>query len=136
MILHTQPLGLRHAKIIDVTLRSSYLAPLFLAGIFAYPMFAADSKGDQIAGAALFRDKGCAHCHGANGEGTRKAPALVDIRKNKFWTPAKITEQIQNGGQKMPPFSDSLTDAETAQIVVFLRAKHWPVPPPATSPTN
>ena len=71
------------------------------------------------------------YCHGANGAGTQKAPALANIRKNKFWTPAKITDQIQNGGQKMPPFSDSLTDAETAQVVVFLRSKHWPIPPPA-----
>lgn len=84
-----------------------------------------------MAGAILFRDKGCAHCHGPNGIGTRKAPSLVDIRKNKAWTPAKITDQILNGGQKMPPFSDSLTDAEVAQIVTYLRAKKRPVPPPA-----
>ena len=103
------------------------LAPSF----FVAPAFAAHTKADEMAGAVLFRDKGCAHCHGPHGEGTRKAPTLVNIRKNKVWTPAKITEQIMNGGQKMPPFSDSLSDAETAQIVVFLRAKHWPVPPPA-----
>lgn len=104
---------------------------ILAAGMFASPAFAAHTKADEMAGAVLFRDKGCAHCHGSHGEGTRKAPTLVNIRKNKVWTPAKITEQIMNGGQKMPPFSDSLSDAETAQIVVFLRAKHWPVPPPA-----
>jgi hypothetical protein len=49
----------------------------------------------------------------------------VDLRKNKLWPPAKITAQILNGGQKMPPFSDSVTD---------LRAKHRPVPPPAPAP--
>jgi mono/diheme cytochrome c family protein len=100
----------------------------------ADPAFAAHTKADEMAGAILFRDKGCTHCHGPNGEGTRKAPALANIRKNKFWTPAKITEQIENGGQKMPPFSDALTDPETAQIVAFLRAKHWPVPPTAPAP--
>jgi mono/diheme cytochrome c family protein len=109
------------------------LSIFLIAGMFALPAFADHTKADETAGATLFRDKGCTHCHGANGEGTRKAPALVNIRKNKFWTPAKITEQIQNGGQKMPPFSDALTDAETAQIVSFLRAKHWPVLPPAPS---
>jgi mono/diheme cytochrome c family protein len=116
-----------------VTLRAFFFAFFLIVGIFPYPVFASDSKADAMAGAVLFRDKGCAHCHGATGAGTQKAPALANIRKNKYWTPAKITEQIQNGGQKMPPFSDSLTDAETAQIVVFLRAKHRPVPQPASS---
>ena len=85
-----------------------------------------------MAGAVLFRDKGCAHCHGASGVGTQKAPALVNIRGNKTWTPEKITQQILNGGKKMPPFSDSLSDPEVAQIVAYLRSKHPPVPPPAS----
>jgi mono/diheme cytochrome c family protein len=126
---------------VSVSPRLLTLVIILLAGMSSAPAFAAHKKADEMAGAILFRDTGCARCHGPHGEGTRKAPTLVNIRKNKLWTPAKITEQIQNGGQKMPPFSDSLTDAETAQIVVFLRAKHWPVPPPAPpaapgSPTN
>jgi mono/diheme cytochrome c family protein len=118
-----------------VSTRILSISLLLVAGVLTQPAFAADSKSDEMAGAALFRDKGCAHCHGAHGEGTLKAPALVDIRKNKMWTPAKITRQILDGGQKMPPFSDSLTDPEVAQIVVFLRAKHWPQPP-AAPPSN
>jgi mono/diheme cytochrome c family protein len=102
-------------------------------GLLAGWAFASDSKSDEMAGAVLFRDKGCAHCHGAHGEGTLKAPALVDIRKSKLWTPDKITQQILNGGQKMPPFADSLSDPEIAQIVVFLRSKDWPAPPPSPS---
>ena len=61
----------------------------------------------------------------------RKLPRLADIDKNKLWTPAKMTDQILNGGKKMPPFADSLSDQEVAQIVAYLRAKHRPVPPPA-----
>lgn len=94
-------------------------------------MRAADTKGDAMAGAVLFRDKGCVHCHGAGGIGTQKGPSLTDLRKSKLWTPAKMTEQILNGGQKMPPFADSITDPEVAQIVAYLRAKQRPVPPPA-----
>lgn len=109
------------------------LAFVVVAAIFACSAFAADSKSDEMAGAILFRDKGCAHCHGAHGEGTLKAPSLVDIRKNKLWTPDKITQQILDGGQKMPPFGDSLSDPEVAQIVTFLRSKHWPIPPPPSS---
>ena len=41
----------------------------------------------------------------------------------------------QGVGQKMPAFSDSLTDPEIAQLVAYLRAKHRPAPPPATGQT-
>ena len=95
---------------------------------------AASSADDEKAGAILFRDKGCAFCHGADGVGTAKAPSLVDLRKNKLWPPENITRQITNGGQKMPPFGDALTDKEIAQLVAYLRAKNRPVPPPLPAP--
>ena len=97
----------------------------------AYGLFASGTISSEEAGAILFRDKGCTHCHGDGGIGTKKAPPLIGLRNNKLWTPAKITDQILNGGQKMPPFSDSVTDEEAAQLVAYLRAKHRPVPPPA-----
>lgn len=90
-----------------------------------------DSKDAVAAGAILFRDTGCAHCHGGNLEGTKKGPALADIGTDTVWTPDKIHEQILNGGEKMPPFADSLSDPEIDQIVQYLRAKDRPVPPPA-----
>lgn len=90
-------------------------------------------RASEMAGAILFRDKGCAQCHGEGGVGTGKAPSLVDIAKSKTWTAERITKQILNGGPKMPPFSESLTDPEIAQIVAYLRAGHRPVPPPAAA---
>ena len=96
--------------------------------------FNAKTEANEKAGALLFRDKGCAYCHGAGGVGTKKAPSLVDIRKDKAWPPEKMTGQILNGGQKMPPFRDSLDDNEIAQLVAYLRAKNRPVPPPSTQP--
>ena len=120
-----------------------FLAALLLSslGLIA---FAADSDpdADAKAGAVLFRDKGCAYCHGATLEGTKKAPALVEVQKDKAWTPEKMTDQILNGGQKMPPFRDSLSDEEIAQLVAYLRAKRRPIPPPlpegasAPAPSN
>ncbi len=98
----------------------------------AHAAWGSRKKAAELAGAALYRDKGCAHCHGADGSGTRKAPPLKDIRKKKEWTPDKMTHQILNGGRKMPPFADSLTDQEVAQVIAYLRAKHKPVPPPAS----
>ena len=96
----------------------------------------AQTKAAEQAGALLFHQKGCAHCHGEGGVGGTKGPSLADLRKNKLWTPAKITGQILNGGQKMPPFSESVTDGEAAQLVAYLRAKHRPVPPPANAPSH
>jgi mono/diheme cytochrome c family protein len=99
--------------------------------VASFPGHAASkSEADAKAGALLFRDKGCAHCHGAGGVGTQKAPSLMKIREDKAWPPDKITEQILDGGDKMPPFRDSLSDEEIAQIIEYLRAKHRPVPPP------
>lgn len=96
--------------------------------------FAADHEQEAAkAGAALYRDKGCAFCHGPALEGTKKAPGLADIRDDKAWPPEKITDQILNGGKKMPPFRDSLSDEEIAQLVAYLRAKDRPAPPSDTN---
>ena len=100
------------------------------------PVFAGSkTEADEKAGASLFVDKGCTFCHGAGGVGTTKAPSLVDLRKDKAWPAEKIKNQIMNGGQKMPPFADSLTDQEVAQLIAYLLAKHRPVPPAAASAT-
>lgn len=120
-----------------LTLLSSALAVAMAAAVppAAHALLDSQQRTEE-AGAILFRDKGCAHCHGEGGVGGQKAPSLVGIRNDKVWTPAKMTDQIMNGGQKMPPFSDSLTDAEIAQLVAYLRARHRPVPPqgPPVSP--
>lgn len=110
-------------------MRSFIIAVLSIA--LFQPLSGQTNQADEVAGAVLFRDKGCAHCHGEGGTGTTKGPSLDAIRADKQWTPEKITQQILNGGKKMPPFADSLSDPEIAQIVAYLRAKNRPVPPPA-----
>jgi mono/diheme cytochrome c family protein len=104
----------------------------FLSLIFipTIPAFAASKNDDAKAGAVLFRDKGCAYCHGVGGVGTKKAPDLTGLPKGKSWTNDKIAHQILNGGQKMPPFRDSVSDEEVGQLIAYLRAKNKPVPPP------
>jgi len=109
---------------------------LFVATTAALAAPAADQKADEQAGAILYRDKGCPQCHGAALEGNKKGPALADIRDNKEWPPEKLTKQIMDGGPKMPPFSDSLTDQEIAQLVAYLRAKDRPAPPAAAPPAQ
>jgi mono/diheme cytochrome c family protein len=100
-------------------------------------IFASKKNDDEKAGALLFRDKGCAYCHGVGGVGTGKAPSLAALPTDREWPPEKITNQILNGGQKMPPFRDSVTDDEAAQLVAYLRAKNKPpAPTGTTAPAN
>jgi len=111
-------------------LKYSIFLPLaLLSATTAHPL--SDSDADVKAGAVLFRDKGCVQCHGADLKGNKKGPALDDIRTDPAWPPEKITKQITDGGQKMPPFGETLTDPEVAQLVTFLRAKDRPAVPPA-----
>ena len=93
---------------------------------------AVGTKPAEVHGATLFRDKGCAYCHGATAQGTQKGPSLATVRKKL--KPAQIVSQIENGGQKMPSFEDSLSKDEVAELVAFLRAKHRPAPVPAAPP--
>jgi mono/diheme cytochrome c family protein len=123
--------------VIRLKLRLAHLVPALAfassIALLAHSAFAGGSSAAEKAGAVLFRDKGCAYCHGAAGQGTQKGPSLADIRK-KLKAP-QITGQIVNGGQKMPSFRDSLTDSEVSQLVAYLRAKHRPVAAPVQSPT-
>jgi mono/diheme cytochrome c family protein len=113
----------------------SFLLPGLIVLVAIPAALSASQKNDrEKAGAVLFRDKGCTYCHGVGGVGTKKAPALTDLYKDKTWTPEKITSQILNGGQKMPPFSDSISDDEVTDLIAYLKAKDKPVPPPAPSP--
>jgi mono/diheme cytochrome c family protein len=116
-------------------LKSAVFLPLFLvfAATTAHPF--PDSTDDEKAGAVLYRDKGCPQCHGADLAGNKKGPALADIRNDPAWPPEKIAKQIKDGGAKMPPFGESVTDQEIAQLVAYLRAKDRPAPPPAP-PSN
>jgi mono/diheme cytochrome c family protein len=119
-------------------LRLTRLLPT-LAAVFSFALpfhaaYAFASKADEQAGANLFRDKGCAYCHGAAAQGTQKGPSLANVRKTM--KPAKISAQIENGGQKMPAFSDSLSHDEVALLVAFLRAKHRPAPAPVPTPVQ
>jgi len=121
-----------------VILRAKFIFSLLSLGLIAAlssPASYGSPQEDESAkaGAALYRDKGCAYCHGVGGVGTKKAPALTDVWQDKSQTTEKMTDQILNGGQKMPPFRDSVTDEEVTQLIAYLRAKKKPEPPPAES---
>jgi mono/diheme cytochrome c family protein len=106
------------------------LPVLFLALIATSSAQVPDTQAAEQAGAVLFRDN-CARCHGANLEGTKKAPAIAEIRKKKHWTDERITNRILNGAGKMPPFRESVSEEQIQQLIAYLRAENRPTPPPA-----
>ncbi|HET7102788.1 MAG TPA: cytochrome c [Terracidiphilus sp.] len=99
----------------------------------AHAWWGSKKRAQEKAGAALFYSKGCSHCHGADLQGKKNVPSIANIRKDKSWTPERITGQILHGGKKMPPFADSLTDQDISDLVAFLRARHRPAPPATAS---
>jgi mono/diheme cytochrome c family protein len=81
----------------------------------------ASSKQGRAAGAVLFHEKGCEHCHGVDGVGTDRAPALSTVGKRR--KKAQIEQQIDNGGNGMPAYAEILQPDEVKWLVEFLHAK-------------
>jgi mono/diheme cytochrome c family protein len=85
------------------------------------PTVHAYSSKSKDSGATLFHEKGCEHCHGANGRGGERGPDLSTVGKrlNK----QRIEHQIHDGGAAMPAFGDVLQPNEIKDLVDFLHAK-------------
>ena len=97
------------------------------------PQRAYAKENNKVQGAQLFGSTGCAHCHGAQGEGTEQGPSLRDVRKRL--KPDEMEHQIVAGGKAMPAFGDTLDHTQVESLVAFLRAKKW-VTVPAPAPTK
>lgn len=78
------------------------------------------NKESREHGAVIFQEKGCGHCHGAEAQGTEKAPSLHGIGRRLH--KEEIATQIRDGGREMPAFGDSVTPEEMKNLVEYLRA--------------
>lgn len=92
------------------------------AGTRAQPVpnpFAGDAIAAR-AGAKLFQRE-CAGCHGAQGQGLRRAPALLDERVAQA-PPGALFWILHNGSRdrRMPSFAH-LPEAQRWQIITFLQ---------------
>ena len=89
---------------------------LAIVATMAMPLFAAD-------GAVVFKTKGCAGCHGA--DGTKAIPAMgvkpLNSPEVKAKSDAQLTTAIAKGEGKMPPQAGKLTPDEIAAAVKFVR---------------
>jgi cytochrome c553 len=80
------------------------------------------SKGDPVAGKALFAAKGCSGCHtfkAAASTGTT-GPDLDAARPS----PAKVMNQLDNPGGLMPSFADKLSEEQKRNLAAFVGASN------------
>ena len=73
--------------------------------------------GDATAGKAVWADN-CAGCHGLAGTGGNGGPSLVD--NPNAADPAKVREQVTNGGGGMPAFKDTLTQQQINNVAAYV----------------
>lgn len=103
---------------------------------FPQASVSASSKARQR-GAALFAERGCAHCHGTDGIGGKHGPDLQLVRKRM--NKAQMLLQIHDGGMTMPAYGSTLTSPQIEDLIAYLRTKRKVIvafPQPHPDPTN
>ncbi len=78
---------------------------------------AAPASAEQ--GAEVFASHGCGYCHENGGRSAGKGPQLMGTaRDNSF-----IKFRVQHGKEgRMPAFGGSLTDAQIADVIAYIRS--------------
>lgn len=117
------PVNKRCAAVLGLAGTACWLvAGLGLQATASAPSAFADSTAVKLQGAALFHEKGCEFCHGADARGiAEKGPDLSTVGK-KLKKDA-IERQVRDGGGGMPAFGTTLQPDELAALVAFLSAK-------------
>ena len=82
---------------------------------------------DPAKGKAIFTDS-CAVCHAPDTTERKMGPGLKGLFKHqklangKVLNEANVTGMINEGGNGMPPFADSLTKVEKENIIAYLKS--------------
>lgn len=86
--------------------------------------FGQDKKGDAEKGKAVFEQ--CSVCHSVDSPEKKMGPSLQGLFKKKALssgkpvTDASVLEQINNGGNGMPAYSDMLSAEDKANLLAYL----------------
>jgi len=80
------------------------------------------SQTDAVAaGQHVFHDH-CAHCHGADAEGTKKRPSLRTERVQQQATEGDLHWLLVNGDKSGMPSWSKLGDPQIWQVIAYLRS--------------
>jgi cytochrome c len=99
---------------------------LFALGAMGLLMAGQVFGADAAKGKSNFEDN-CSVCHNSDSTERKMGPGLKDLFKHdklangKAVNEANVTGMINEGGNGMPPFADTLTKAEKDDIVAFLK---------------
>ena len=88
-----------------------------IVAAMAMPLFAAD-------GATVFKTKGCAGCHGADGLKAMPAMGVKPLNSPdvQAMSDAQLTDSIAKGKGKMPAYGTKLSADEIKAAVAFVRS--------------
>ncbi|HEX8747089.1 MAG TPA: cytochrome c [Pyrinomonadaceae bacterium] len=96
---------------------------LTLVALSACGKGSSSTKDGNAAARDIFAAR-CAMCHGEDGEGNppggMRAPGLKRQQVLSY-TDEQLFERISNGTRNMPPFKNSLTEAQIKSLVRFIR---------------
>lgn len=95
--------------------------------LLASCLFTTLASGDEAPGAALYRQKTCAMCHGADGSGNTpvgKSLKARDLRSEEVQKQPdeELAAVIADGRGKMPGFKSSLSTDQVSQLVTYIRS--------------
>ena len=96
-------------------------AALLLAGVGS--VFA--KAGDAAKGKNVFTQ--CAACHNPDSTEVKLGPGLkglfkrATLKNGKKVNEDNVRDAINNGGGKMPPFADILTDDDRDNVIAYLK---------------
>ena len=79
-----------------------------------------ETKGDPVAGKAVFDSAGCAACHTLEAAGaTGNVGPNLDQAKPEY---ALVIERVTKGKSPMPPFAGQLTEKQIQDVAAFVVA--------------
>jgi len=90
------------------------------------PMYGQKKGGDAAAGKDVFDQ--CSVCHNADSTDKKMGPGLKGLFKKakldsngKPANEANIIQKINEGGNGMPGYKDTLSDADKANLIAYLK---------------
>jgi mono/diheme cytochrome c family protein len=122
---HGEPMTRRISRIAGRIAGVATTGTLALGLIGAPPALAAAAHGDAGKGKTVFEQ--CSVCHSADTDEKKMGPSLKGLFKKpklmngKPTTESNVLDQINNGGNGMPPYGDVLSADDKANVLAYLR---------------
>jgi len=104
--------------LVSATFMTISLLMGFVVGCEKKPIPLPNHPGGQLFHGMKRADVRCAKCHGDRGEGSVKAPALV--QGGKTLSQDQFVATVMEGRNRMPPFRSVLTEDEIISIMDWL----------------